>query len=136
MQWFCAEAEMQHWREGWEFKQADFMRTIASFQRMSAVWDELARSSNTPGPIAYASKQSAMYLEMERHAKELFSKVGYSHLINVKDGKILADYLHEECTKDEYLILELSDTEVSTHTTALLDSDSDNYITSDESNDD
>ena len=107
---------MQRWREEWEFKQADFMCTIASFERMSAVWDELARSSNTPGPIAYASKQSAMYLEMERHAKELFSKAGYSHLIDVKDGKILADYLHEERAKEEYFILELSDTEVSAHT--------------------
>lgn len=116
MQWFRAEAEMQRWREEWEFKQADFMCTIASFERMSAVWDELARSSNTPGPIAYASKQSAMYLEMERHAKELFSKAGYSHLIDVKDGKILADYLREERAKEEYFILELSDTEVSAHT--------------------
>ncbi|KAF8955089.1 hypothetical protein BDZ97DRAFT_1968746 [Flammula alnicola] len=115
VQWFRTEAEMQRWREEWEFKQADFMRTIATFQRMSSVWGELSTISSTPGPVAYANKQSAMYQEMERRAKELFSKAGYSHLIDLDDRKILADYIREERAKEEYLIPELSNTKVSTH---------------------
>jgi len=113
VQWFRAEAEMQRWREEWEFKQADFMRTISTFQRMSSVWGELGTVSSAPGSIAYSKKQSAMYQEMERHAKELFSKAGYSHLT---DGKILADYICEERAKEEYVIAELSITEVRAYT--------------------
>jgi len=113
VQWFRAEAEVERWREEWEAKQADFKRCISTFGKMTSVWLELSRSSDNPGNIAYAKKQSAMFGEMKGCTEELFKKAGYEHLIILEDGKILADYIREERSKAEYIIPELVDTEVS-----------------------
>ncbi|KIM36002.1 hypothetical protein M413DRAFT_20657 [Hebeloma cylindrosporum] len=98
-----AEAEMERWREEWEIKQADFLHCIRSFNKMSSVWEEMARNSVEAG--------KPLFKEMERHTRTLFNDAGYGHLIeNLLDnnkGKILADYIVLECSDPRYIIPEL-----------------------------
>ncbi|KDR81111.1 hypothetical protein GALMADRAFT_136164 [Galerina marginata CBS 339.88] len=112
VQWFRAEAEMERWREEWEIKQADFLRCIRSFNKMSSVWEEMARESIEGGKRAYAKHKSALFKEMERHAKKLFSDAGYGHLIehllDHDEGKILADYIILERSDPKYDIPQLT----------------------------
>ncbi|KAG5633493.1 hypothetical protein H0H81_007300, partial [Sphagnurus paluster] len=78
VQWFRAEAEMQRWQEEWEIKQAEFMRCIRTFQKMSIVWSQMATANaSSPGHVAYARKKSAMYVEMERATRDKFIRMGY-----------------------------------------------------------
>jgi len=120
VQWFRAEAEMERWREELEAKQADFLRCIRTFGKMADVW----RTLSTGGPegrnklgeigrIAYAKQKSAMFREMERHAKATLRSAGYGglvdHLIDShQKGKILADFVLAERSDPKYHIPELS----------------------------
>src|SRR6266700_6782183 len=79
VQWFRAEAEMERWREEWEIKQADFLHCIRSFGKMSEVWEEMASDSIEAGKCAYAKHKSAIFKEMERHGRMLFSDAGYGN---------------------------------------------------------
>ena len=103
---------MERWREEWEIKQADFLRCIRSFNKMSSVWEEMARTSIEAGKRAYAKHKSALFKEMEQHAKNLFNDAGYGHLIehllNNDSGKILADYVNLERSDPRYTIPELT----------------------------
>ncbi|KAF8965358.1 hypothetical protein BDZ97DRAFT_1904028 [Flammula alnicola] len=93
VQWFRAEAEMQRWQEELETLQADFMRCIRTFQKMSEVWKDLAKSnSGEPGKTAYARKKSSMFTEMAIRGQQQFENAGYSNRV-LEEGKILADYL-------------------------------------------
>jgi hypothetical protein len=125
VQWFRAEAEMERWREEWEIKQADFLRCIRSFNKMSCVWDEMARNSTKVGKCAYAKHKSALFKEMEQHARKLFNDAGYGHLIKSlldnDEGKILADYVILERSHPQYIIPELT-VKVKTKFSPLLDS--------------
>ena len=118
MQWFRAEAEMERWREEWEAKQANFLRCIRTFSKMADVWQTL--STQEPegrskacetGRIAYAKQKSAMFREMEHHAKDTFRSAGYGELIdNLIDqqvGKTLADFVLAERSDPKYYIPEL-----------------------------
>ena len=49
VQWVCAEAEMQHWQEEQERKQAEFMCYIWNFGKLSDIWAELLKSSTSEG---------------------------------------------------------------------------------------
>ena len=95
VQWFRAEAEMQRWQEQWEAKQADFMRCIQSYKKMSEVWAQLAASSDTVGRAAYARRTSAMYDAMAQSAKALFISAGYQDRILTED-KTLADFIEDD----------------------------------------
>ena len=103
---------MERWREEWEAKQADFLRCIRTFRTMSTVWQTMASSSSELGRVAYAKQKSAMYREMERDAKDTFSKAGYQdlveHLIDHPGGKILADFVTTERSDPVYIIPELN----------------------------
>lgn len=107
VQWFRAEAEMERWQEEVEIKQADFIRCINYFGKMSDVWMSLQGSITSPGKIAYAKKKSAMFKEMELSARHLFAKAGYSHLLNLTNEKPHAHYVMEERNKPEYIIPQL-----------------------------
>ena len=95
VQWFRAEAEMQRWQEQWEAKQADFMRCIQFYKKMSEVWSQLATSSDTAGRAAYARRTSAMYDAMAQSAKALFISAGYQDRILAED-KILPDFIEDD----------------------------------------
>lgn len=79
---------------------------------MASVWEEMARNSTKAGRRAYAKHKSALFKEMEQHAKKLFNDIGYGHLIkNLLDNdgeKILADYVILERSDPQYIIPELS----------------------------
>ena len=79
---------------------------------MSCVWEEMARKSMKAGRHAYAKHKSALFKEMEHHARKLFDDAGYGHLIkNLLDndeGKILADYVILERSDPRYIIPELT----------------------------
>ncbi|KAJ3528320.1 hypothetical protein NMY22_g9460 [Coprinellus aureogranulatus] len=71
VQWYRAEAEMARWREEWETRQADLVRTVRSFERMSKVWAELATQPSLSGAyMSYARKQATMYKRMKEDAVE------------------------------------------------------------------
>ena len=103
---------MERWREEWEIKQADFLRCIRSFNKMSCVWEEMARTSIKDGKCAYAKHKSALFKEMEQHARKLFNDAGYGHLIkslfDSDEGKILADYVILERSDPRYIIPEIT----------------------------
>jgi len=111
VQWFRAEAEMERWREEWEIKQADFLRCIRSFAKMSSVWQVIASNTVEAGKCAYAKHKSAVFKEMEKHARTLFNDAGYGHLIDHlldnNEGKILADYVLLERSDPRYIIPQL-----------------------------
>jgi hypothetical protein len=126
VQWFRAEAEMERWREEWEAKQADFLRCIRTFSKMADVWQTLSAHELEPerssdfkldayktlaGRIAYAKQKSAIFREMERHAKDTFRSAGYSELVDQlidrQEGKILADFVLAERSHPKYHIPEL-----------------------------
>jgi hypothetical protein len=126
VQWFRAEAEMERWREEWEVKQADFLRCIRSFGKMADVWQKLSAGASKPegcsrasepGRTAYANQKSAMFRDMERHAKTTFRNAGYGELIDQlldqQAGKILADFVLAERSDPKYQIPELVALEVS-----------------------
>ena len=71
----------------------------------------MARNSVEAGKRAYAKHKSALFKEMEQHARKLFDDAGYGHLIkNLLDNderKILADYVIRERSDPRYIIPEL-----------------------------
>jgi hypothetical protein len=99
---------MERWQEELEIKQADFIRSINFFRKMSDVWSQLGITGSS-GKDAYAKKKSAMYKEMESAARELFTKAGYIHLLNLEEGMTHADYIIKERMKPEFIIPELQD---------------------------
>ena len=119
VQWFRAEAEMERWREELEAKQADFLRCIRTFRKMADVWQTLSTGGpgycgepGEMGRIAYAKQKSAMFREMERHAKDTLRSAGYGELVDHlidshQKGKILADFVLTERSDPKYHIPEL-----------------------------
>ena len=103
---------MERWREEWEIKQANFIRCIWSFNKMSSIWEEMAMNSIEAGKHVYSKHKSALFKEMEQHARKLFNDASYGHLIaNLLDndeGKILADYVILEHSSPQYIIPELT----------------------------
>jgi len=95
VQWFRAEAEMQRWQEQLEAKQADFLRCIQFYKKMSEVWAQLATSSDTAGRAAYTRRTSAMYDAMAQSAKALFISAGYQDRILAED-RTLADFIEDD----------------------------------------
>jgi hypothetical protein len=98
VQWFRAEAEMQRWQEEWERKQAEFLRCIRSFGKMSDVWAELSKSSPSKGHASYARKKSAMFARMRQVAQAKFDSAGYANR-TLEEGQILADLIKEDRRK-------------------------------------
>jgi hypothetical protein len=77
VQWFRDRAKMQRWEEELEILQAEFRRTIRSFERMGEVWTQLAKLSGFPiGYASYAFKQSQIYHEMADNCIGKFKAVG------------------------------------------------------------
>lgn len=104
---------MHRWQEEWEVKQAEFLRCIRNFQKMAIVWANLASSTTPtfttpdtpaatpppltrkPGAVAYAQKKAAMYLEMERVARQKFVDAGYGDRL-VDDGAHLVELIAKD----------------------------------------
>ncbi|KIJ90719.1 hypothetical protein K443DRAFT_126434, partial [Laccaria amethystina LaAM-08-1] len=99
VQWFRAEAEMERWQEEWERKQAEFMRCIRSYDKMSDVWAELSKSSPSQGHAAYARKKSAMFSRMKQIAQAKFNSAGYTNRV-LQDRQILADLIQQDRQMD------------------------------------
>ena len=90
---------MQRWQEEWERKQAEFMRCIRSYDKMSDVWADLSKSSASQGHAAYARKKSAMFSRMKQIAQAKFNAAGYSNRA-LQDGQILADLIQQDRQMD------------------------------------
>lgn len=60
VKWFRAHAERDRAREEVEILQEEFKRTILSFQKMSSIWEQLAKSYDD-GRAAYSYQQSATF---------------------------------------------------------------------------
>ncbi|RXW12072.1 hypothetical protein EST38_g13784 [Candolleomyces aberdarensis] len=66
VKWFQDCAERNRAREEKEILEEEFRRAIASFEKMSALWLQLAeRSSKRRGASGYASKQMDMYARLK-----------------------------------------------------------------------
>ena len=97
---------MHHWQEEWEIKQADFMRCIRTFHKMSDVWLALAKSSSRDSHAVYARKKAIMFAEMARRAQDQFNDAGYAHRV-LEEGKILADYIQIDREHPDNMIPQL-----------------------------
>ncbi|THU78280.1 hypothetical protein K435DRAFT_583506, partial [Dendrothele bispora CBS 962.96] len=60
VRWFRCRAELERWQEEVEILGEEFRRSIHGFEKMAAVWAEVAETSEnlSPGHVAYARKQS------------------------------------------------------------------------------
>jgi hypothetical protein len=90
---------MERWQEEWERKQAEFMRCIRSYDKMSDVWAELSKSSPSQGHAAYARKKSAMFSRMKQIAQAKFNSAGYTNRV-LQDRQILADLIQQDRQMD------------------------------------
>ena len=79
VQYSRADAETWRWLEHTEIKHGDFERSIRFFGKMGEVW-LCIRKSNTGGKAAYASKQAAMWQQLEHESKIGYAKVGVKSL--------------------------------------------------------
>ena len=72
VQWFHAQADMEHWQEEVEILEEEFRWAIHGFEKMEQVWSSLAMSKGsesadfdprvTKGKMAYRKKKAAMYI--------------------------------------------------------------------------
>ena len=90
---------MQRWQEEWERKQAEFMRCIRSYDKMSNVWAELSKASPSQGHAAYTCKKSAMFSRMKQIAQAKFNAAGYANRA-LQDGQILSDLIQQDRQMD------------------------------------
>jgi hypothetical protein len=97
---------MHRWQEEWEIKQADFMRCIHTFHKMSDVWSALAKSSLRDSHAVYARKKAIMFAEMAQRAQDQFNDAGYAHRV-LEEGKILADYIQIDREHPDNIIPQL-----------------------------
>lgn len=100
VQYFRGEAEYLRWREEHERKQAQFMRCIRSFAKMSAIWDKLGQlNAGHPGRVAHAAKTAANYAKLEHDAKQRFRACGYSHRVDSMESSnppLLAELIQHD----------------------------------------
>ncbi len=94
VQWFRAEAEMNHWREEYEVRLADLLHCIRYFKRMEEVWLELAATSENHSHAIYARTVANMYQRMAADAQTNLEVV-IPQGIKLNSCKILADYVQE-----------------------------------------
>ncbi len=93
---------MQRWREEYERQQAQFMRCIRSFGKMSETWNKLASlsiHSPTPRHVAHARKTAAMFSKLQYDAKQRFSAAGYKHRVDsmeFSDPPLLSDLIQSD----------------------------------------
>ncbi|KAJ6521638.1 hypothetical protein DFH09DRAFT_1097622 [Mycena vulgaris] len=96
VQWFCAEAEMQRWKEQKEQKLVELLWTIRSYVKMQSVWSQLGDShANQPGHAAYARQKAWMYerrVEDTRNLVRLGSDLAL--WLNVIDSMALFNPVH------------------------------------------
>ncbi|KAJ3519411.1 hypothetical protein NMY22_g13219 [Coprinellus aureogranulatus] len=92
VQWFRAEAEMMRFREECESTIADFLRCIRYFDKMSNVWEELARRHGDISAHAiYARNSAKMFMRMAREARQRFREsTGMDADSMLTSGELLA----------------------------------------------
>ncbi|KAJ6475849.1 hypothetical protein DFH09DRAFT_1109105 [Mycena vulgaris] len=84
VQWFCAEAEMQRWKEQKEQKLVELLRTIRSYVKMQSVWSQLGDShANQPGHAAYARQKAWMYERRVEDTRNLVRLGRYQALLSL-----------------------------------------------------
>ena len=73
MLWLRAHARKQRWDEELELVQFEMECTIRSFARKAEEWEKWRDLGSTPGHIAFACRQRAMWLSLREHAAAAFS---------------------------------------------------------------
>jgi hypothetical protein len=73
VKWFRDRADRDRFREEVEILEAEFERTMTSFNRLSDVWTQLASSATGPGRAAYAWRKAVMYQGLEQECKQAYS---------------------------------------------------------------
>jgi hypothetical protein len=73
VKWFRDRADRDRFREEVEILEAEFERTMVSFNRMSDVWTELASRATGPGSAAYAQRKAVMYRGLAEECKQVYS---------------------------------------------------------------
>ncbi|KAL0564084.1 hypothetical protein V5O48_017970 [Marasmius crinis-equi] len=92
VQFFRTEAEYEHVREELEFKHASFGNSICFFAARRDQWKTAVKmTSDTPGKVAYALEKAAMYEALRADCHQKFKSCGLPGLVNIPEGKILAD---------------------------------------------
>jgi hypothetical protein len=75
VKWFHDRADQDRFREEVKILEAEFERTIASFNQMSDIWTELASGATGPGSAAYAQRKAIMYQGLAEECKQVYSVV-------------------------------------------------------------
>jgi hypothetical protein len=86
VQWFHAEAEIQHWQEQWEQNLEELLGTWQSFSKMQSVWKELTslQPLDLPGTAAYAHQKAAMYVRRKVEAEKKIKTANFVALFKVR----------------------------------------------------
>ena len=61
VKWFRDRADRDRFHEEVQILEAEFDRTIISYQCMAEVWCQLVGEASRPGSAAYAHKKAEMY---------------------------------------------------------------------------
>ena len=75
VKWFRDRADRERFREEVEILEAEFERTITSFNRMSDIWTQLASGVTGPGSAAYAQRKAVMYQGLVEECEQAYSVV-------------------------------------------------------------
>ncbi|KAK7444303.1 hypothetical protein VKT23_015315 [Stygiomarasmius scandens] len=78
VRWFRARAELERWQEEVEILGEEFRRSARGFEKMAAVWSEVARKSASlsPGHEAYANRQADAFTKRAAKARLMFGQAG------------------------------------------------------------
>lgn len=76
VRWFRARADMHRWQEDVELIEAEFRRTIRSFENLASIWDKLAGKDKREGYRAYGYRQSSMYTRMAKESRAKYEAAG------------------------------------------------------------
>lgn len=105
---------MQRWLEDFEMKHIDFMRSIKSFHTMHLTWETLANRAKEPGKVAFARRQSKLYLRLHEDARKRFGEVAETRFRCLSEDnlvEVLKEFRHaelgwfEEATRNQHNIV-------------------------------
>ena len=96
---------MFRWQEQVELKLADMMRTIRSFNKLKAIWTQLASSqpNSLPGHAAYARRQAVMFDRLAHDGRRRLVEAGYGGLLTM--GGTLVDFVVERHAKEHAFLM-------------------------------
>lgn len=72
--WICAHARQDRWKEQLKLVTSHMSWTIATFQSRKETWQNRAVSSAFPGPKSYALQHAAMWEKFALEAGDAFAR--------------------------------------------------------------